>query len=232
MPEAQEELSLPPWREEPAGLRVLIVAAYASMRAGLHALLAEETDLILAGEVSGSDELARLLPEAAPDVILCDDNPPDRAALLEALARHEAPTVLLADCDALSPLLNAALPAWGCLRREADGEEIASALRAVASGLVTLDRGFAALLSVPTPVALERENREDDGVTPTESLTAREREVLQLMAQGLPNKVIATRLGISLHTVKFHVASILARLGASSRTEAVTLGARRGHILL
>ena len=63
-------------------------------------------------------------------------------------------------------------------------------------------------------------------------LSAREREVLQLMAQGLPNKIIAARLSISLHTVKFHVASILAKLGAGSRTEAVTLGARRGYVIL
>lgn len=56
--------------------------------------------------------------------------------------------------------------------------------------------------------------------------------MLQLMAQGLPNKIIASRLGISLHTVKFHVASVLAKLDATSRTEAVTLGVRRGYVLL
>ena len=65
-----------------------------------------------------------------------------------------------------------------------------------------------------------------------ETLTVRETEVLQLVAQGLPNKIIASRLGISLHTVKFHVAAILAKLNASSRTEAVTLGARRGYVVL
>ena len=67
---------------------------------------------------------------------------------------------------------------------------------------------------------------------PDETLTTREREVLALMARGLPNKQIAARLSISLHTVKFHVASVLAKLGASSRTEAVTLGARRGAVSL
>jgi DNA-binding NarL/FixJ family response regulator len=63
-------------------------------------------------------------------------------------------------------------------------------------------------------------------------LTARELEVLRMMAEGAPNKIIAWRLGISEHTVKFHVASILSRLGASSRTEAVTIGIRRGLVLL
>jgi DNA-binding NarL/FixJ family response regulator len=68
--------------------------------------------------------------------------------------------------------------------------------------------------------------------SPGETLTAREIQVLQLMAQGLPNKIIAARLGISLHTAKFHVASILSKLGAASRTEAVTLGARHGFVAL
>jgi DNA-binding CsgD family transcriptional regulator len=65
-----------------------------------------------------------------------------------------------------------------------------------------------------------------------DTLTVREREVLQLMAEGLPNKLIAARLSISQHTVKFHVASILAKLGAASRTEAVALGARLGYLVL
>jgi DNA-binding CsgD family transcriptional regulator len=63
-------------------------------------------------------------------------------------------------------------------------------------------------------------------------LTPREREILQQMAEGLPNKQIALRLSISLHTVKFHVASILAKLGVQSRTEAVTLGVRQGLVRL
>ena len=67
---------------------------------------------------------------------------------------------------------------------------------------------------------------------PGEALTTREQEVLQLMAEGLPNRGIAKRLSISPHTVKFHVASILAKLGAESRTEAVHVGARRGLIAL
>jgi len=66
----------------------------------------------------------------------------------------------------------------------------------------------------------------------TEALTARERDVLQLVAEGLQNRQIAARLYLSPHTVKFHVASILAKLGAASRTEAVTLAARRGELIL
>ncbi|HEY6285481.1 MAG TPA: response regulator transcription factor, partial [Ktedonobacteraceae bacterium] len=71
-----------------------------------------------------------------------------------------------------------------------------------------------------------------DVVLPDEALTGREREVLELLSQGLPNKLIARRLQISEHTVKFHVSSIYAKLGASSRTDAVSRGVRRGLITL
>src|SRR5260370_38862805 len=65
-----------------------------------------------------------------------------------------------------------------------------------------------------------------------EPLTPRERDVLQLMAEGLPNKLIAVRLSISEHTAKFHISAIMTKLGAASRTEAVTIGARRGLLIL
>jgi zinc/manganese transport system substrate-binding protein len=98
------------------------------------------------------------------------------------------------------------------------------ALRAVAAGLVVLDpRAAPALVAAAPRLATE---------SPAESLTARERDVLALVAQGLPNKTIAQRLAISEHTVKFHVGAILAKLGAASRTEAVRLAARRGLIAL
>jgi DNA-binding CsgD family transcriptional regulator len=71
-----------------------------------------------------------------------------------------------------------------------------------------------------------------DAVLPDEALTSREREVLELLSQGLPNKLIARRLQISEHTVKFHVSSIYAKLGATSRTDAVSRGVRRGLITL
>ena len=67
---------------------------------------------------------------------------------------------------------------------------------------------------------------------PAQPLTARETEVLGMLADGLGNKIIAARLGISAHTAKFHVASIMAKLGAGSRTEAVTIGMRRGLVVI
>lgn len=207
-------------------IRILIVATYASVRAGLHALLANEQDCAVVGEVSGSAELERLLPETRPDVVLFDDNEVDGPFLVAELAESVTGLVVLSDTTSLYRLLrNSALPGWAYLRKEADGQEIAGAIRAAAAGLVALDHNAISRLTALPSTQEER-------TAPEEPLTPREMEVLQLMAQGLPNKNIAARLSISQHTVKFHVASILTKLGASSRTEAVTLGVRRGYILL
>jgi DNA-binding NarL/FixJ family response regulator len=112
------------------------------------------------------------------------------------------------------------------LPRDAPPAAILSAVEAVAHGLAVLDpQELEALLSSATPIPARADG---EGST----LTARELEVLRMMADGAANKIIAWKLGISEHTVKFHVAAILARLGASSRTEAVTIGIRRGLVLL
>jgi DNA-binding NarL/FixJ family response regulator len=211
-------------------IRVLIVAAYASVRAGLHALLAEAEGCAVVGAVSGSEALERILLEAPPDVVLFDDNEGDGERVLTVLSGSGVGLVMLGDVrSGYQRLAGRALAGWAYLLKEAEGAEIAGAVRAAAAGLVALDRSLAPLLAA-APLASE------GGLTAAplagEALTAREREVLQLMAEGLPNKQIAGRLSISLHTVKFHVASVLAKLGAASRTEAVTLGARRGHVTL
>jgi DNA-binding NarL/FixJ family response regulator len=212
-------------------IRVLIVAGYASVRAGLRALLAEADSCQIVGEIGDSVELERVLPETQPDVVLFDGSADEMARLAERLAGTEAGLVALAESRAGYHLLtDSPLRGWAYLLREAEGPEIAGAIQAAAAGLVALDRSLAPLLraddpemDTPLPFALS---------LAADPLTAREHEVLQLMAQGLPNKVIAARLKISLHTAKFHVASILAKLGASSRTEAVTIGARNGYLTL
>lgn len=211
-------------------IRILVVASYTSVRAGLQALLARMDDFEIAGEASGSLELERLLPETRPDVVLYDYHEEDATRVIEVVSRSEGGLglVMLSDRHSDSQLLlDYPLRSWGYLLREtADGAEIAGALRAVAAGLVVLDRSLASVLKSPALLA-QRSHKEST----EETLTPREREVLQLMAQGLPNKSIAKRLDISLHTVKFHVASILTKLSAASRTEAVALGARRGFVI-
>ena len=229
-------------------IRVLIVAPYASVRAGLHALLDGADGLLVVGEAGGAADLERVLPQARPDVVLLDESSPaDSARVREVLAAiggadeaEEEPVGLVSLAapadggDTATPLagLRAALEGgWAYLSKEADGQEIAAAVRAAAAGLIVLDRGsLSPLLALASTAATY--DTPPDGAPPGETLTARELEVLQLMAQGLPNKIIAARLKISLHTAKFHVASILAKLNAASRTEAVTLGARRGLVVL
>lgn len=215
-------------------IRVLIVAAYASARAGLHALLGaaeEESELVVLSEVASADALARALPGSRPDVVLFqNEGESDIARVRDVLQGGEAGLVVLGG-DTIAPLVGAPLAGWAVLRRDADAPEIVAAIRAVAAGLIVLDPLAAPDLLRAGRAPWAPAIRAAAGAPPGESLTTREREVLQLMAQGLPNKIIATRLGISLHTAKFHVASILAKLGASSRTEAVTLGARRGDVV-
>ena len=212
-------------------IRVMVVAPYAATRAGLHAFLADVAGFAVIGEVSGSAELERMLAQSRPQVVLFDDNAGDRSRLLDVVENASLSLVMLGETEmGYRVLVDSPLPAWGYLLKDAEGPEIAAAVGAVAAGLVVLDRSLSPLLSYTEPLPplpLETAPALHDEV-----LTVREREVLQLMAQGLPNKIIATRLSISLHTVKFHVASILSKLDATSRTEAVTIGARRGYVLL
>jgi DNA-binding NarL/FixJ family response regulator len=207
-------------------IRVLVVAPYAALRAGLQALLAGEEDLALVSEAAGSAELEALLPEVSPDVVVADLNGSDGPHMIAVVATSEAGLVALGERrGGYRQLAGQPLRGWAYLLKEADGAEIAAAIRAVAAGLVVLDRSLAAELAGASPATSE-------AAAGSESLTPREREVLQLMAEGLPNKAIARKLGISLHTAKFHVASILGKLDAGSRTEAVAAGARRGLVLL
>jgi DNA-binding NarL/FixJ family response regulator len=211
--------------------RVLIVAAYVSVRAGLHTLVAEAEGCAVSGAVSGSEELERLLLEAPPDVVLFDQNESDEARLLAIMERSEAALVVLGERrDGFQELAVRPLKGWAYLLKEADGAEIAGAIRAAAAGLIVLDASLAPLLTPTRPYVAEGQAAAASPAA--EGLTAREREVLQLLAEGLPNKQIAARLGITPHTAKFHVASILGKLGAASRTEAVATGARRGLLTL
>ena len=197
----------------------LIVAPYAPVRAGLAALLRETEAICVQGELPSNPEtLARMLPGLTPDAILYDAD--QLEALLAVIARMpEAPAlVVLGEAPHRDTALlqgTNTLPGWAYLSRDSEASTLALALQSAAAGLV-VQEAQAERTAPPT----------DDVLTP------RELEVLALMAQGLPNKLIAYKLGVTLHTAKFHVAQILAKLGAASRTEAVTLGARRGLITL
>ncbi|MBI2910807.1 MAG: response regulator transcription factor [Chloroflexi bacterium] len=197
-----------------------------AVRAGLRALLAGDEELSFQ-EPAGTEEAGT--GTEVPDVLIVDGEgvaPQAIDGILEDFAG--AGIVLLGVPARLAGdwLDRLGGRAWALLRRDAEGQEIAAAVRTVASHLVALDPRLAEQMLAPPKEVGESDTSAADELSP------REREVLQLVAQGLSNRAIAGRLYISEHTVKFHVASILAKLGAESRTEAVHLGARQGLVIL
>lgn len=196
--------------------RLVICARAPAVRAGLRALLARSGFEVL--DELAPEELVEGLPPRA-DVLVAElaaDDEELRAALDEEL--RAVPLVLLVEGRAGLPA-----PARAWLAVDASEEALAAAVTAVAAGLSVID---------PTlgPVMSEAPSGELAG-DPV-ALTEREQDVLELMAAGLPNKGIARDLGISEHTVKYHVGSLLSKLDAQSRTEAVTVAARRGLLTL
>ena len=203
-------------------IRVAVAARSGVVRAGLEAIVRSSAAMELAGAL----DLALVSAiEIRADVILLDagEFPPDRlAAFAQELA---SPIVLLVDPED-EAAAHAALAAGirGLIRVEAGAEEIEGAIHAVHAGLIAVSPG---LLHAVTPQGAHHNSAE-----PAEPLSDREQEVLEAMAEGLSNKLIAHQLAISEHTVKTHVASILAKLGASSRTEAVSRAIRLGLVML
>lgn len=214
-----------------ARVRVLVAAASPVVRAGLEAVVASSPALAVVGSAPGTAALTRHVDATHPDVVLLEleRHGDDPSPALHGLTGASAPpVVVLADdprgawaADALRNGVRAVLP------REASAAEIVAAVEAAAAGLVVLHPeavdSLLPLLPAPARTA---------PVPGQQPLTPREIEVLRMMAEGLGNKTIARRLGISEHTVKFHIGSIFTKLDASSRTEAVTLGARQGLIML
>jgi NarL family two-component system response regulator YdfI len=197
-------------------IRLLVVALSPVVRAGLETLAASSPEVRLAGSF--------------PDFTGIEDLPAD--VVLAAVPLEEIP--LAGGAAPVVLITNDAQPVWtietlragvrALLPRDAPQAQILAAVDAAASGLAAIEpRDLDALLlsAAPVPAAAE-----------TSALTAREVEVLRMIAEGAPNKIIAWKLGISEHTVKFHVTSILGKLGAASRTEAVTLGIRRGLVMV
>jgi two-component system, NarL family, nitrate/nitrite response regulator NarL len=185
--------------------------------AGLAALLAGRGVEVVAHASPGED-LAAAVAAHAPDVVLWDLGPAGAGPVREV----GVPVLALAG-TAASP--DAGLPAGarGLVFRDSPADRLEAAAGAVARGLLVFDEGLARPLR-RDPVAASPEL--------LEPLTPREAEVLQLLAQGLPNRAIALRLAISDHTVKFHVNAILGKLGAATRTEAVAQAVRLGLVLL
>lgn len=196
-------------------IRTVVSASSALARAGLAAVVRGDSRLALVGEIS-PHELTRNLTLFDPDVVLEQRDGGGDAS--------RVPSVALVD-DPREAWMGEVTGgddrgARAVLSRDASPEEIVAAIVAVAAGLIAVQPR--ALAGAMGPGA-----RHD-----AERLTAREIDVLGELARGAANRAIAARLGISEHTVKFHIASIFAKLAVSSRTEAVTHGVRLGLIML
>jgi DNA-binding NarL/FixJ family response regulator len=150
------------------------------------------------------------------DAALVDLAAPSTRETIASLSRHYPVLALAGERTNVREVLAAG--ARGIVSRSATGARLARALDAILEGLVVVDEDLAEEALRPPPLSLGAE----------EELTPREKEVLELLALGLSNREIAGKLGISFHTVKFHVNSILGKLGASSRAEVVAIAARAG----
>ena len=205
-------------------IRILIVAEDSLARTGLAGVLAAHADVRVVGQSAVRGDLDVMLRAGRPDVVVWDLGW-NAEASLDAMAEHASdfpPIVaLLGGPEHTAEAIRSG--ARGLVGREADVDTLAAAVLAVWRGLRVIDPGLEPL----------QPGVDDRPIPPPlEPLTGRELDVLRLVAEGLPNKAIAARLGVSDHTVKFHLNAILRKLGAQSRTDAVVRATRLGLLLL
>jgi two-component system, NarL family, response regulator YdfI len=201
-------------------IRVTIVSPNPALRIGLREILCRQPDIKVVGETV--------------DLASVNENETEVAVLASVSSVRSlesslpfAILFLTDDIQSVRSVLNPSSQAWGVLLSDTTEDELVAAVRAVGEGLWV---GAPALVGDLLRMSGRRESTSDD--SPIEPLTAREMEVIQLMAQGLANKQIALTLGISEHTVKFHLSSLYSKLGTSSRTETVRRGIELGLISL
>ena len=225
-------------------IKVIITAESALSRRGIELLLRGPGIEIMASVASLSALVAELEQQDGVELVISTADLAHFAALLQQVTEadlfRELPVVLLAELpDPQTTARALRMGARAVLPAEMRRPQLLAALDAVSHGLVvTMPAETEAIISTSRSSA----SRTPALSTPTfatneveellEPLTPREQEVLRMLALGLANKEIASRMNISEHTVKFHVAAILGKLGAASRTEAVAIGIRNGLILL
>lgn len=205
-------------------LSLLIVDDHAVVREGLRRILAEDERLLVVGEAQTGEEAIALVPRRRPDVVLMDARLPEMSgveAMTSILADGSRVKVIIftayADEDLLWEALDAG--AHGFVLKEAGGEALIGAIHQVHGGEPYVEPRLA-------PDFLRQLSRpRNDSV-----LSAREREILQLLADGCSNREVSERLVLSVETVKTHVKHILAKLDAEHRTQAVAIGIRQALI--
>jgi DNA-binding NarL/FixJ family response regulator len=208
---------------------IAIFCADPVLRRSLEQLLREDPAVTVVGVTDDPSAMLRLIDQDHVDAVLADVPPREQLDDWRIGHNQTAFMVLVDGADEENSLEALYAGARAILPRSAERNEISLAIKAVINGLAVLPRELlATLINGASPVD-ELLDRIDAGRAP---LTPHELEVLAAMAGGASNKAIARRLGISFHTAKFHVAAILAKLDADSRTEAVTRAAQLGLVML
>lgn len=216
-------------RAEASVIRVLVWAKSPFARAGLEAAVGGDERFDVVGDHKRSLDLASACRDSKPDVVLWEDLEADVSRIAAGIS-SEAPIPPLlvltgiVNRGELLKLLQSGVRS--ILHSDSSPSEIGDALQAASNGLAVISPE---LLEILLPAS---ELPDAEPLLLQDSLTGRELEVLALLAEGAGNKQIAVKLGISEHTAKFHVSSILSKLGATTRTEAVTRGYRLGLILI
>jgi two-component system, NarL family, response regulator LiaR len=210
-------------------IRVLVCDDHPVVRQGLRTFLDAREDLEVVAEAADGEEAVRKARHLTPDVVLMDlllpgdlDGIAATARILEE--RPDARVLVLtsyADDDSVLPAVRAG--AVGYLLKDVDPADLEAAIRAA-------HRGESVLAPRITGAVLAAATRDDQGPPGLDQLTAREREVLALLGEGLTNRLIARRLGVAEKTVKTHVSNLLAKLGLADRTQAALLAAREGLV--
>ena len=210
--------------------RVLVVASSAAARVGLETILRDDPRVAVVGEGTRAGDVTQLVRQFHPEVLVMEAIDITTALKpLSVLQGMGAPAAVLLTGQLTRNELRRALQAGvrAVLPRDPTPAELASAIDSVSNGLAVITtEDLEVLLPAPSEMPM------GDDLAVAEPLTSRETEVLSMLAEGAGNREIAARLHISEHTAKFHVSSILAKLGAATRTEAVSRGYREGLILI
>ena len=207
---------------EPAKIRVLGVDDHPLVREGLAALINAQTDMCVVGQGSTGHEAIKLFRELQPDVALMDVRLPDMSgidAMITILSGSPQARVIMVTSSEGDVEMERALEggAKGYILKSMPPREVLEAIRKVHAGKK----------AIPPEIAAQLADHMSD-----ETLTVREIEILQLVAEGNRNRDVADRLFISEGTVKVHIQHIMDKLGASDRTQAITIAVRRGIIHL
>lgn len=211
-------------------IRILIVDDHPVVRDGLTAILSTQSDLVVIGEAENGKEALEMCAEQQPDLLLLDLEMPemDGVEVIRQLADSSPKTrvIVFTAFDSDDRIMSALeAGAQGYLLKGAPRDELFNAVRVVHAGGSLLQPIVASKL-------LRRVKTDTAEASAFDPLTSRELDVLKELAKGLQNKEIAAELYITERTVKFHVSSILGKLGAGNRTEAVTIAAQNGLIVL